>query len=418
MYNLNYYNPTRIVIAENSLYQLPDFIPSDTRIMLISGQESAIRNGTIETVTNILKQHKYDIFEYSGISSNPDLNQLLKVIAAARQDKIDYLLAIGGGSVIDATKFIATFYYAEDFDILAAPYESEAFTEQLKQTIFTPSAPNFPQKHLPFGVISTCPGTGSETNRWTVISDHQRKIKVDFGHNGQYPQFALFDPSITLSIPETQLRYSICDAFIHVLEQYLLIPEAVVDCSPLQAEFCESILRTIKDYGLAILANPTNLEYRSKFIWAASLALNGLISAELHEEDWSTHQLGHTLTALYQIPHAPSLTTTILANLYLRRHAKQERLERLARQVFKCEVSANQEANIVALQALAKFFKQLGMPLTLEQALLPTGQEIAKQVITQLEQQKIQGWGEQASVNAKLVEQILTLKLPSDILEY
>jgi NADP-dependent alcohol dehydrogenase len=293
MLNFELQNPTKILFGKGQIANIAKEIPANARVLMTYGGGSIKTNGVYEQVIEALKGH--EVVEFSGIEPNPTYETLMKAVEIIRTQKLDYVLAVGGGSVIDGTKFIvaAVDFEGEPWDILA-------------KSIRTTQA-------MPFGTVLTLPATGSEMNSGAVVTRVATQEKLSMGGPGLFPKFSVLDPEVIKSIPVRQLRNGIVDAYTHVLEQYMTYPANAW----LQDRFAESILQTLIEVAPKILADPSNYEAAANFMWSCTMALNGLIQKGV-PTDWATHMIGHELTALYNIDHAMTLAI-IFPNLYRNR---------------------------------------------------------------------------------------------------
>ncbi|RIY31473.1 hypothetical protein CJP74_07215 [Psittacicella melopsittaci] len=406
MQNFDFYNPTKVVFGTEQLSQLSTLIPRQAKIMLLYGKSSVKRLGILEQVKQALALPAYQIIEFGGIEPNPDIAQLVEAIYVARKNKVDYLLALGGGSVIDATKFISGHINYEQFDILLFDVNKDLFEVAEQDILFDSNNQEFINTPTPFGVVLTCPGTGSEMNRWAVISDKFRQIKIDFGHENLFPQFTIIDPSLTLSLPQRQVQNGVVDAMVHIFEQYLLVDTAR-NQNEVACQMAEGLLRVLWQYGPLTVAEPKNLEYRANFCWAATMALNGYLSVGLNEEDWSSHQIGHMLTALYDIEHAPSLAAVFIANLQQRFVAKTPALARFAHQVLGIKTKNPSKAAQQALERIADYFTRMQMPISLVDYRLQRPRVIMQYISQCMRKQNQRSFGEFAQVNKKMIYAII-----------
>ncbi|MGE4559162.1 MAG: iron-containing alcohol dehydrogenase, partial [Desulfobulbus sp.] len=283
MLNFEYHNPTRIVFGKNRIARLERLVPATARVLVLYGGGSAEKHGTLDKVRRALGDRP--VSEFGGIEPNPRFSTLMRAVEAIRREGIDFLLAVGGGSVMDGTKFIA----------LAAPYEGNG-----EDILFSRSKPVRLSKALPLGTVVTLPATGSEMNSGGVIS-HQSG-KYVFSHPLVFPQFSILDPTLTFTLPPTQVANGIVDTFIHTVEQYITLPAE----GRFQDRTAEGILRTLIEVGKTTLDHPTDYDARANLMWCATNALNGLIGAGV-PQDWSTHMIGHELTAMFGIDHAKTL---------------------------------------------------------------------------------------------------------------
>lgn len=344
MNNFEFYNPTRIIFGAESISKIKKLIPRKARVLLLYGGGSIKKNGVYMQVADALRKH--ELFEFGGIEPNPDYATLMKAVKLVRKNKIDFLLAVGGGSVIDGAKFIAvaSLYQGEDaWDIV-----SQGLASSLK-------------KALPIGVVLTLPATGSEMNRNSVISNRATGQKMSFGSEKVYPRFSVLDPKVTYSLPKDQIRNGLVDAYVHILEQYLTYPvDAVV-----QDRQAEGLLLAIHDIAQrALQSNPPDYEARANYMWVCTNALNHLIGVGV-PQDWSTHGIGHSLTALYGLAHAESLAVVLPWLLWYKREQKQEKLLQFGYRVLDQKMQKYSERIDRTIEALAAFFHSLGMPTTL-----------------------------------------------------
>jgi len=365
MNNFQFYNPTRIIFGAGSIDKLKKLVPRKARILMLYGSGSIKKNGVYMQVSDALRKH--ELYEFGGIEPNPDYATLMKAVKSVKKNKIDFLLAVGGGSVIDGTKFIsvASLYQGEDpWDILS---------QGLASTI---------KKALPIGVVLTLPATGSEMNRNSVISNRDKGQKISFGSEKVFPKFSILDPKVTYSLPKEQLRNGLVDAYVHILEQYLTYPvDAVV-----QDRQAEGLLLTIHEIAQrALQTNPPDYEARANYMWVCTNALNHLIGVGV-PQDWSTHGIGHSLTVLYGLAHAESLAVVLPWLLWYRREQKQEKLLQFGYRVLDQKMQKYSERIDRTIEALAAFFHSLGMPTTLTAYGLDPD-KVAEEVQTHLEAQ-------------------------------
>ncbi|HCN91196.1 MAG TPA: NADH-dependent alcohol dehydrogenase, partial [Oxalobacteraceae bacterium] len=295
MLNFDFYNPTKIVFGQGRIAELPTLIPPEARVLMLYGGGSIKSNGVLDQVRAALSG--YTVQEFSGIEPNPSFETLMQAVELVRKEKLDFLLAVGGGSVIDGTKFVAA---AVDFE--GDPWQ-----------ILKKRGANITQA-LPFGSILTLPATGSEMNNGSVVTRKSLKAKVPFSSPHVFPKFSILDPATTFTLPVRQIGNGVVDAFAHVMEQYLTYPVN----APVQDRFAEGILLTLIEEGPKALAEPDDYDVRANVMWCATLALNGLIGAGV-PHDWATHMVGHELTALYGLDHAQTLAIVLPSMLRVRK---------------------------------------------------------------------------------------------------
>lgn len=310
MNNFTLFTPTKIRFGKGQIAKLSSEIPKDAKVLMLYGGGSIKRNGVYEQVLAALDG--YDVHEFSGIEPNPAYETLVKAIAYIREHDISYLLAVGGGSVIDGTKFIAA----------AVDYPGDPWD------IITTGGRNI-RSALPIACVLTLPATGSETNCFSVVSRRETGDKQSFGHPLVHPKCAILDPQTTYTLPPRQTANGVVDAFIHTLEQYLTYPVN----AKIQDRFAEGILLTLIEEGPKVLANPEDYDSRANVMWAATQALSGLIGAGV-PQDWATHALGHEITALYGLDHAQTLAIVLPALLREKRKTKREKLLQYAERVW------------------------------------------------------------------------------------
>ncbi|PCK08638.1 MAG: NADH-dependent alcohol dehydrogenase [Alteromonadaceae bacterium] len=330
--NFNYTNPTMIQFGEGKISTISTLIPAGQRVLFLYGGGSIKKNGVYDQVVAALSGHQW--FEFSGVEANPTVETLNKAVDLLKGEGLVYILAVGGGSVIDGAKYIAA----------AACYDGDGwdFLEGKCQVL----------KALPIGAVLTLPATGSESNPNAVITKAATKDKLDFGSKLVQPRFAVMDPTVMKTLPQRQLMNGIVDAWVHICEQYVTYPVKAM----VQDAFAEGLLRTLKQ--LAETRDNQDDTWRENLMWAANQALNGLISAGV-PSDWATHVLGHELTALYGVDHARSLS---IVQPWLFRHEiekKRAKLEQMGRNVFALDVGDDlAERTIDAIEA---FYQSLEM---------------------------------------------------------
>ncbi len=337
MRNFELYVPTKMIFGEGEIKKLANEVPKDKKILVLYGGGSIKKNGIYDQVTTALKDH--DFIEFSGIEANPEYTTLLKALEIIKKEHIGYMLAVGGGSVIDGTKFLAS----------AALYEGDTPWDILSKKIRT-------YKGLPFGTVLTLPATGSEMNSGAVVSRSETNQKLVMGGPGLFPEFSICDPTVVRSIPERQLANGIADAYTHVLEQYMTYPAD----APLQDRFSESILQTLIEIAPAILKDPSDYKAASNFMWCCTMALNGYIQKGV-PTDWSVHMIAHELTAFYGIDHARTLAI-ILPSAYTKKfEQKKEKLAQYAARVFGITEGNLEERAKMAIQKTEAFYQSLGI---------------------------------------------------------
>ena len=385
MMNFTFHNPTRIHFGEGQISKISQEIPETARVLVIYGGGSIKANGVYDQVKEALSNHTW--FEFSGIEPNPQYNTAIKSLKIIKEQNIDYLLAVGGGSVIDATKFIAA----------AALYDGDDPWNILKKQEKISLA-------IPMGAILTLPATGSESNSGSVMTRDGNKLF--FGSPLVYPLFAVLDPVTTLSLADRQISNGVVDAFVHTVEQYLTYPVN----AKVQDRFAEGILQTLIEEGPKALEeqNKDNIEVRGNIMWSATLALNGLIGVGV-PQDWATHMIGHELTALYNIDHARTLAIVYPAVLKICRTAKHAKLLQYGQRVWHLTNPDEEKLIDEAIAKTTEFFQKMQVPTSLSDVDLSKS-DIDK-IMLKLEQHGMVALGENADVTLEVSRQILEAAL-------
>ncbi|QIR13126.1 iron-containing alcohol dehydrogenase [Shewanella aestuarii] len=339
MLNFNYRNPTHVVFGKDRIAELDQLVPANARVLITYGGGSVKRFGTLDKVKAALGNRI--VFEFAGIEANPKYDTLMQAVEVARKENIDFLLAVGGGSVMDGTKFIA----------LATQFEGD--TTSLLYHGFAP-VPVADDKVIPLGVIATLPATGSEMNAFAVVSYQGGKFPVN--HPNVYPTFAMLDPELTFSLPKIQVANGVVDAFVHVIEQYATYP---VD-GRVQDRMAEGIMRTLIEIGPITVAEPTNYQARANLMWSATSALNGMIGVGV-PFDWTTHMIGHELTAIFGIDHAQTLAAVLPSVWRVRKPQKHAKLLQFAERVWDITEGDDDSRINQAIDKTEAFFQQVGL---------------------------------------------------------
>lgn len=340
MQDFEFYNPTHIVFGAGRIADLDQLVPPAARVLILFGGESARKTGTLAEVHAALGARQ--VLEFGGIEANPAYETLMQAVALVQKEKIDFLLAVGGGSVIDGSKFVAA----------AAQFEGDA-----REILYTLGKKI--EQALPLGTVLTLPASGSEMNNGGVVTIKAEGAKLPFMHRALFPVFSILDPSKTNTLPERQLANGVADAFAHVMEQYLT--ESIG--AHVQDRLAEGLLLTLIEDGPQAV---TSQDYsgRANLMWSATLALNGLIGAGV-PQDWSTHVIGHELTAMFGIDHARTLAIVLPAMLQIRREAKRAKLLQYADRVWGIHDGSEGERIDAAITRTRHFFEQLGLPTRL-----------------------------------------------------
>lgn len=378
MLNFSVKNPTKILFGKNQIANLANEIPSNKKILITYGGGSIKTNGVYNQVMQALKN--YSVFEFSGIEPNPKFEQLLEAIPIIKKNKIDFLLAVGGGSVIDGTKFISA----------AAPFNKN-YWEIVKND------PSPIDTAIPFGSVLTLPATGSEMNCGSVVSRMNSPDKLPFGHDLLYPQFSILDPTTTFTLPKKQTANGIIDTFVHVTEQYLTYPAG----ASLQDRFAESILLTLLEYTPKVFANPKDYQARANLMWCATWGLNDFIGAGV-PTDWATHILGHELTARFGIDHGESLAIVLPSLLNIKRDKKQDKLLQYGERIWNITDGSINERIDKIIDKTRSFFESVGAKTKLNDHNISIN-DIPK-LIDQLKQHNFTALGEHRDIDLEQSE--------------
>lgn len=385
MLNFELYNPTQLVFGKGQIEKLTALVPKNAKILLAYGGGSIFKNGIYEQVKAALSD--FEVVEFGGIEANPHFETLMKAVAIIREQKIDFILAVGGGSVIDGVKFMSA----------ATPFEGNPIDILQKRIIFKDVS-----KVVPFGTVLTLPATGSEMNSGSVVTIEATQEKLDFGGSALFPKFSICDPTVIASLPKRQLQNGVVDAYTHVLEQYLTYPHN----GYLQDRIAESILQTLIQVGPEVVENPTDYALASNFMWSCTMALNGLIQKGV-PSDWATHMIGHELTALYGIDHARSLAI-IGPNLYrVMFETKKGKLAQYGKRIFNLTGTEDEIAN-EAINKTVAFFHTMGMQTKLSDCTKDFA-KTADFIVNRFEERGWKALGEKQNITLEKVKSIVEM---------
>jgi len=338
MENFDFYNPTKIIFGKNRLGELDSLVPKDAKVLILYGGGSVKKYGTLKKVSDSLKNR--EIIEFGGIEPNPKYETLIKAVDIVKNENIDFLLAVGGGSVIDGVKFIN----------LAANYQGNSPSDLLSDS----SAQAKVITSLPMGTIITLPATGSEMNSGGVITyQHGKHVIMN---PVLFPQFSMIDPTLTYTLPAIQVANGVVDTFIHVVEQYVTYPNE----GRFQDRTAEGILLTLIEIGKQTINNPTDYDARANLSWCSTMALNGLIGSGV-PTDWSTHMIGHELTAMFGIDHGQTLAIILPSLWEIRKDKKRDKLIQYAERVWNINDVDDNAKIEMAIAKTRDFFESLGI---------------------------------------------------------
>lgn len=385
MLNFSFQNTTQIHFGEDQIKTIRKAIPKTAKVLVTYGGGSIKNNGVYDQVAQALSEHTW--FEFSGIEPNPSYDTLMKSQAIIREHDIDFLLAVGGGSVVDGTKFIAAAAMFEGDD----PWDFVAKGQPIKQA-------------LPIGCVLTLPATGSETNAGAVVTRDGNKLP--FFSPLVRPLFAVLDPAVTLSLSDRQISNGVVDAFVHTMEQYLTYSVN----GKVQDRFAEGLLLTLIEEGPKALAaeSTDDLEVRGNIMWAATMALNGLIGAGV-PQDWATHMIGHELTGAHGIDHARTLSIVLPAVMKVCTDAKREKLLQYAERIWNLTEGDDDTRINRAIELTEQFFETMQVPTRLSQVDLGEGDIDA--LIAKLTQHGMVKLGEHGVITPEVSREILVKAL-------
>lgn len=376
MNNFTFHNPTRLIFGKGTIKELTTAIPTCHRIMVTFGGGSVKQNGVYNQVIKALEGR--DFIEFWGIEPNPTIETLRKAIALGKENKVDFLLAVGGGSVLDGTKLISA----------GLNYDGDAWDIVLKGAFF---------QTVPMGTVLTLPATGSEMNSGAVISRKETNEKYPFYSN--YPVFSILDPETTFTLPDRQIACGIADTFVHVMEQYMTTP----DQSRLMDRWAEGILSSLVEIAPEIRENKNNYQRMADFMLAATMGLNGFIAMGV-TQDWATHMIGHELTALHGLTHGATLAIVFPGTLRVMRRQKQDKIIQYGERIWGITSGTIDERIDRAIQKTESFFRSLGLSTRLSEV------NIGSETIQEIERRFIErrvAFGENQNIDAKTVRAIL-----------
>lgn len=376
MNNFIFQNPTKLVFGKGMISKLAQLIPAGKRILVTFGGGSVKRNGVYDEVAAALAGHDY--IEFWGIEPNPTIETLREAIALGREHEVDFLLAVGGGSVIDGTKLIsAGLRYDGD------PWELVEKGEYLDT--------------VPLGTVLTLPATGSEMNRGAVISRSETKEKYAFYSN--YPQFSILDPEKTFTLPEKQIAAGVADTFVHIMEQYL----TRAGQSRVMDRWAEGLLLTLIEIAPRIRIDQHNYDLMADFMLSATMGLNGFIALGV-AQDWATHMIGHELTALHGLTHGATLAIVFNGTLRVLRDQKREKILQYGERVWGIDDGTEQERIDRTIARTEEFFRSLGLSTRLAE------EGIGEETIAEVERRfnaAGAAYGEARNVDGAMARRIL-----------
>ena len=378
--NFSYVNPTKIFFGQKQIAAIKEAIPSDQKVLVVYGGGSIKKNGVYDQVSEALEGHEW--LEFSGVEPNPTKETLDQAVAMVKEHGVDFILAVGGGSVIDGSKYVAAAskYDGDGWDIMIGKHQVTEAT--------------------PLAAILTLPATGSESNMGAVITKKETQDKLPFMSPAVQPKFAVLDPDVMKTLPERQFINGIVDAWVHVCEQYLTLPTGAM----VQDGYAETLLKTLKTLGEQFAERDDDM-WRANLMWSANQALNGLIGSGV-PQDWATHMIGHELTALWGVDHARSLAIVQPSLLRNQMQFKRPKLEQMGRNVFGLE--AGDDLAERTIEAIEAFYHQLDVATKLENYGESREQAIDA-IIEQLNKHGMTVLGENQAITLERSREILEL---------
>ena len=383
MNNFEFRNPVKLIVGKGSIVKLSANVPKGSKVMMIYGGGSIKHNGVYDQVKTALAA--YDMIEFSGIEANPDYATAMKAIALCKSENIDFIVAVGGGSVIDATKFIAS----------GANFDGDPWDCIQGKATFPPT--------IPFGTVLTLPATGSEMNEGAVISRRETNEKYAFSNPKGFPVFSILDPDTLSTLPLRQVANGIIDTYIHTVEQYMTTPGSL----KVMDYFAEGILKTLIEIAPALIKEERDYANHADFMLAATMGLNGFIAMGV-DQDWSTHMIGHELTALHGLDHAVTLAIVYPGTMDVMRKEKEAKLLQYAAHVWGITEGTTAQRIDEAIQKTEAFFQSLSVKTRLGD--YGIGEETIQTIVSRFTER---GWqlGENKSVSPAVAEKILRNRL-------
>ena len=374
--NFCFQNPTKLIMGKGMIAQLSNEIPTDKKIMITFGGGSVKKNGVYDQIKETLKNH--NTVEFWGIEPNPAIETLRKAIELGKKEKIDFLLAVGGGSVIDGTKLISA----------GLLYEGDAWDLVKKGKA---------DKTIPLGTVLTIPATGSEMNDGAVISCKDTKEKFAFFSN--FPKFSILDPEVTFSLPDYQISCGIADTFVHVMEQYL----TKTGESRVMDRWAESILQTLVEIAPKIKENKQDYQNMADFMMCATMGLNGFIAMGV-SQDWATHMIGHEVTALTGLTHGHTLAIILPGTMDILRQQKGEKIMQVGTRVFGVNSGTHDFRINETIRKTREFFNSLGLTTSLSENNI--GRDVIDEIERRFNERNVH-FGEDGLVTGTVAKEIL-----------
>lgn len=383
MQNFNLYNPTHVVFGKDRLAEMASLVPANSKVLITYGGGSIKKFGTFDKIKEVLKD--FEVFEFGGIEPNPQLATCLKAVDLIKEKNIDFILSVGGGSVLDASKYIS----------IAAKYEGDDYSSLIKGG-FNPAPVS---DAIPVGCVLTLPATGSEMNCFSVISSDEGKF--GFLSPLMFPKFSILDPTLTYTLPKKQVANGITDTFVHIVEQYITYP---VDAR-VQDRFAEGVLQTLIEIADKAINEPEDYDTRANFMWCATIALSGVIGSGV-PQDWSTHMIGHEFTDKYGIDHGRTLAMVLPSLLRERKDKKEAKLLQYAERVWNITEGTTDEKIEAAIQKTEAFFNSIEVPTKISDY-SEIEKDGLKDIISNLESHGMVALSETGDLTLDIAEKVL-----------
>ncbi len=382
MYNFKFQNPTKLIFGKGMIAELAKEIPLDRNILITFGGGSVRNNGVYDQVKNALANHRTE--EFWGIEPNPKYETLMQAVKLGREKKIDFILAVGGGSVVDGSKFIAA----------AIPYEGDEPWDLVSKHVRVTAT-------VPLATVITLPATGSEMNCGAVISRKSTMEKLVLSTPLNFPKFSILDPEVTFSLPRTQIAAGLIDTFIHTMEQYLTFP---VDAK-LMDRWAEGILQTVIETAPRAMDVRPDYDTMANYMLTATMALNDFIAMGV-PQDWATHMIGHEITAFTEITHGYTLAIVFPQLLRVMKDEKRDKILQYGARVWGITVGSVDERIDAIIDRTEMFFRSLGVKTKLSD--YGVCEDIIAKIVTRFE---LRGTvlGENKTITPEKVEKILTM---------
>jgi NADP-dependent alcohol dehydrogenase len=383
--DFEFHNPVRIFFGKDQLGKVATQISKEDKVLILFGGGSILKNGVYKQVREALKD--FEVIDFGGIEPNPCYETAMKAVSLIKEKKVKFILAVGGGSVIDAAKFIASAVFYEGND----PWD-----------ILSKGVPV--TKSMPLGVVLTLPATGTEMNKNSVMTRKSTLEKLPFSTPFSYPKFSFLLPEAAGSLPKRQVANGVVDAFVHVIEQYLTYPVN----APLQDRFAEAILLTLIQEGPKVYTNPADYDAMANLMWCATMALNGLIECGV-PGDWSVHTIGHELTALHGIDHARTLAIVLPGLWSILKDEKREKLLQYGERIWNITDGSDSERIDKAINKTVEFFESLGIMTRLSD--YGVKEDSVELIVQRLENRGLSAFGDRELITPAIVRKVLEHQL-------